>query len=159
MTFADRAYDRIMSVADFQGDHSSFDSNHPTTDAELMTRRPMTGVTSLGATRRARNRSPAHPAFDLKTALERTRIFYDCEHFSWAPLASTLKQWGYGPKSSSGLRTLAALRHFSLLDETGTGRERCFRLSALAQTILLHEGSDTQHQASVSGHHAIPVGK
>ena len=98
---------------------------------------------------RARNRSPAHPAFDLKTAIARARLFYDGEHFAWTPLTTALRHWGYGPKSSSGLRTLAALRHFALLDETGRGNARRFRLSALAKTILLHEVSDAERQEAI----------
>lgn len=96
-----------------------------------------------------RNRSPAHPAFDLTTALERVRTLYDREHFSWTPLATALKYWGYGPQSSSGLRTLAALRHFALLDEAGRGSSRRFTVSALGKTILLRQGSETQHRAAI----------
>jgi hypothetical protein len=97
---------------------------------------------------KTKNRSPEHPIFDLSEAIDRARVFYEAEHFNWAPKATAMKHWGYGPKSSSGLRALAALLHYGLLDEEGSGSARRFRLSQLAKTILLREtGSQERRKA------------
>lgn len=98
---------------------------------------------------KARNRSPEHPAFDLSDAIERARVFYKAEHFNWAPKATAMRHWGYGAKSSSGLRTLAALLHYGLLDEEGSGASRRFRLSERAKTILLREPDNPDRRKAI----------
>ena len=78
---------------------------------------------------KGRNRSPEHPVFDLKTAIERAKVLRDKEHHGFTNKATAMGHWGYGPKSSAGVRTLAALLHFGLLEERGTGKSRQVCLS------------------------------
>ena len=53
--------------------------------------------------------APPHPSLSLEEAIRQARIFYQRENFTRAAPEVALKHWGYGAKSSSGLRTLAAL--------------------------------------------------
>ena len=84
---------------------------------------------------KTRNRSPHHPAFDLETAIERAGVLRAKEHHGLTNKATAMEHWGYGPKSSAGLRTLAALLHFGLLEEQGSGEYRQVRLSASGRIL------------------------
>ena len=98
-------------------------------------------------TRKVR-RSPSYPAIDLEIALQRTRVLFEKEGRHPAPIAAVVQHWGYGPKSSSGLVAVAALKKFGLVDESGSGPTRALSLSALALRILLDERPDSPERAS-----------
>ena len=84
-----------------------------------------------------KQRSPEHPSIDLRQAITRARVFYEHERFNYAAVDVAKAHWGYGPVSSSGLRILAALIHFGLLEATGDGGQRRVRLTELAKSILV----------------------
>jgi hypothetical protein len=83
------------------------------------------------------NRSPSHPSLSLEEAIQQARVFYTKENFTRAAPEVALSHWDYGAKSSSGLRTLAALLHYGLLSEQGVGKDRRVWLSERAKSILL----------------------
>lgn len=93
-------------------------------------------------TARKRHRSPEHPGFDLRTAIERAKVFYQAEHYHQVDVASALARWGYGPTSGTGLRTVAALIHFGLVEDEGAGKDRLVRLSDLAMKIVVDGSPD-----------------
>lgn len=97
-----------------------------------------------------RLRSPSHPAFGLPEAIQKAQVFYDLEGFSDAPPSVAIEHWGYSGKSSSGLRALAALLHYGLLDEEGTGEDRRVRLSELARAILSPDVSEGDRQRALT---------
>lgn len=103
------------------------------------------------ADKKPRNRSPEHPAFGLQKAIERALTLYEAEHFSYANKATAMGHWGYGPKSSSGGRTLAALIHFGLLDEEGSKESRRVCISPLAKEILLREEGSAERRQALKG--------
>lgn len=90
-----------------------------------------------GKRARPTNRSPSHPAFDLAEAVDRAREFYARERFNFAPKHAAMRHWGYSGTSSSGIRALAALLHYGLLDEEGSSEARRVRLSDLGRRIVL----------------------
>lgn len=92
-----------------------------------------------------KNRSPVHPVIDLEQAIARARELCDAEGFNYVPVHVAVSHWGYGPKSSSGLRTLAALIHFGLAEDTGVGRERRVRLTDLAKQALRAQREGDEH--------------
>ncbi len=104
---------------------------------------------SKSKAKRSVNRSPEHPAMDLATALVRSGVLRDKEGFAYAPVSVAAGHWGYSPGSGSGLRAIAALRHYGLLEEEGAGNQRRVRLSLLAKNILLdnREGSTDKANA------------
>jgi hypothetical protein len=85
----------------------------------------------------ARVRSPAYPAFDLNTAIDRARTIYQHEKRAAVPVAVVTKHCGLDIKSSGALRLIAALKHFALVTEQGGGEGRKIQLSELALDILL----------------------
>src|SRR5206468_3409095 len=86
---------------------------------------------------------------DLAEAIERAKQFYEHERFNYAPTQVAVTDLGYTAKSSSGLRALAALLHFGLLEEEGSGEDRRVRLSDLGKRIVLdtREGSKEREGA------------
>jgi hypothetical protein len=95
------------------------------------------------ATKSTKNRSPEHPAVGLQEAVEKAREFYELESFNYAHVDVAKKHWGYAPKSSSGMRLLAALLHYGLLEDSGDGSDRRVRLTAQAKAILLDRREDS----------------
>lgn len=95
------------------------------------------------AKRASTHRSPAYPAIDLASAIDRARMFYKHEKRSGANVIVAVSHWGYGPLSSGGKQTLAALLSFGLMVDEGASDSRQVRLSDLAFRILLDERPDS----------------
>jgi len=95
------------------------------------------------------NRSPEHPAFDLPASIERAEVLYEHEGFNWTSPEVAVSQWGYSTSTGRAGRTLAALKHFGLLEDTGTAKERRVRLTDLARRIIRdkREGSKERVRA------------
>jgi hypothetical protein len=102
------------------------------------------------ATKRTKktHRSPSYPAIDLETALQRARVLLDKEGRTSAPLAAVAQHWSYTPKSSAVLLTVAALKKYGLVEESGSGPTREFRLSQLALKILMDERPDSTERVN-----------
>ncbi len=96
----------------------------------------MAGVSNEGL---RRIRSPAYPALNLKGALEKAYDFYRAEGRNSAALPVTLQHWGYSHKSGSGLKALAALKSFGLVEVVGSGDSQRIKLSDLALQIILDD--------------------
>jgi hypothetical protein len=80
---------------------------------------------------RKKIRSPSFPFIGLMEAVARARGFYDAEKAHSVRPEVALAHWGYGPNSSGGRQTLAALRAYGLLqDDQGMVRlsDRALRL-------------------------------
>lgn len=85
-------------------------------------------------------RSPAFPFIPLQKALERTEAFRLAEggrpkHF--APVAAACATWGMGVKTGPAIQTVAALKHFGLVEFDGAGEKRAMRPTDTAFKILL----------------------
>lgn len=93
-------------------------------------------------TKTTRTRSPEHPAIPLEEAIRRAETLYSQEHFNQVPATTVLDHWGYRPKSGLGQRILAALRHYGLLEEKGSGDQRVVWLSEDGKVLTLKERSD-----------------
>jgi hypothetical protein len=85
----------------------------------------------------ARTRSPAYPGIGLETAMKRAKELYAQEKMNPVPVTIAVKRWGFKEKSSGGLITIAALKSFGLLKDSGTGKERKLQLTEEARRILL----------------------
>ena len=92
---------------------------------------------------RPNTRSRAYPAFDLETAIEKANEFYNRYKLGWIAPQVAVKEWGYAYRSSNGLRLLAALLHFGLLENRGRGDGRQVRLSEIGKAILLDKRSNS----------------
>lgn len=83
-----------------------------------------------------KHRSPSYPAIDLQTAIGRAREVQKIAGTHPAPMATAIKAWGYGAKSSNGLLTVAALKKYGLTTDSGRGDTRKIQLTRLGQEIL-----------------------
>lgn len=96
--------------------------------------------------KRQKHRSPSYPAFDLETALKRAKELHDVAGRHPAPVSAVLNTWGYSPKSSAGLLTIAALKKFGLADDEGKLEARTLRLTELGYELVFY-GSDRESDA------------
>lgn len=71
-----------------------------------------------------KERSPSFPFISLKRAVERVQEMAEAHKRSPARLAVVGETWGYGPKSSGLLQTVAALKAFGLIEDMGGGADR-----------------------------------
>lgn len=94
-----------------------------------------------------RVRSPGYPAINLKAAIEKAHDFYKAESRNSAALAITVEHWGYSKKSGSGLKAVAALKSFGLIEVEGTADKRRIKLSELALRIILDDRDDSPDRA------------
>jgi hypothetical protein len=83
-----------------------------------------------------KHRSPSYPAIDLKTAVGRASEIQKIAGKHPAPMATVIKAWGYGSKSSNGILTVAALKKYGLTTDSGRGDTRKIQLTRLGQEIL-----------------------
>jgi hypothetical protein len=99
---------------------------------------------STAETKKAKERSPGFPFITLARAIERAREFYAEEKRGAAPYARAVLHWRYSEASSGGLQTIAALRHYGLMDDVGgSGKSRQLKLTDLALRILLDTRPDS----------------
>jgi hypothetical protein len=98
------------------------------------------------ATPSARTRSPAYPAFNLQTSLDRAKAVWQHEARNPAPMASLAAAWGTNLKSSTTLLTVASLTKFGLLEDVDTGKERLLKLTQTALNIILNDQEDSSER-------------
>ncbi len=94
-----------------------------------------------------RVRSPGYPALNLKVAIEKAHDFYKAEGRNSAALPISVEHWGYSKKSGSGLKAVAALKSFGLIEVDGSGADRRIKLSELALRIILDDREDSPDRA------------
>jgi hypothetical protein len=76
------------------------------------------------------------PSVPLPKALERARELHRVAQMYAVPVATALKAWGYGEKSSGGLMTIAALKMFGLVTDIGSNQGRKVQLTESALKII-----------------------
>jgi hypothetical protein len=83
-----------------------------------------------------KDRSPSFPFITLTKALERVRALYDAARRHEMRIADAAQAMGYGAKSSGTIQTLAALIAFGLVEDSGAGETRKFKVTDLAFKAL-----------------------
>jgi hypothetical protein len=91
----------------------------------------------ISDTKGRRERSPAYPSVDLKTAIDYAKMIYQKEKRHPATVSVVAAHCGSNIKSSKGLRLIAALKQFGLVIEEGEGEDRCVRLTERALDIIV----------------------
>ena len=85
-------------------------------------------------------RGPSYPYVDLEAAVALTKKVYDFTKRSPAPLGSVIKDaWEYSATSSSGLKVLAALKAFGLVEEAASGDAKTLKITDRAYRILVDD--------------------
>jgi hypothetical protein len=83
-----------------------------------------------------KDRSPSYPFISLRKAVERAQALYDGHRKEPTRLATLGATWNYSPSSSGLQQTVAAMKQFGLVEETGSGPDRKIQISDLARRIL-----------------------
>lgn len=86
------------------------------------------------------SRSPNYPAISLSKAVERAGQLHAKAGKHPVPLTSAVQAWGYGPKSSGGPQTAAALKQYGLLSDSGSGAARRVALTPLGRELIVYGG-------------------
>jgi hypothetical protein len=94
----------------------------------------------------ARQSSPRYPFISLTRALERAETLRQAAGTNFALAADVRTAWGYGPKSSGGDQTLAALSYYGLIEDSGTGDVRKVKLSDPALRYLRDERPEVRKE-------------
>lgn len=90
-----------------------------------------------------RMRSPSYPSLTLEKAIELADRFYKKETKHKATPEVAIQHLGHTASSGAGIRALAALTSFGLLDAGGLGKERRVWVSELGRAILLDRQEDS----------------
>jgi hypothetical protein len=85
---------------------------------------------------RARDRSPSFPFISLEDAIGRATSFEVAHRRYSARISVAAETWKISAKSSTMLQTVAALKAYGLMKDSGAGSERKIELTDLAQRIL-----------------------
>jgi len=88
-----------------------------------------------------RHRSPSYPAIPLKDAIDRANVFFKKEGKHKATIATAAAHWGYSAASSGRLTTVAALKSYGLMEDSGEGAARKVNLTPLGLSIVQDERS------------------
>ncbi len=83
-----------------------------------------------------KDRSPSYPFISLKKAVERAQALYDSHRKEVTRLSVLASTWTYSPSSSGLQQTVAAMKQYGLLEDSGTGSDRKVQISDLARRIL-----------------------
>jgi hypothetical protein len=86
--------------------------------------------------RARKERSPSFPFISLERAIERLKEMADAHKRNPARMFTVGRAWGYGPRSSGLLQTVAALKAFGLTEDLGARPERRIQISDLGWRIL-----------------------
>lgn len=84
-----------------------------------------------------KERSPSFPFISLRKAVERARAIHDRYKREPARVIVVGSVWSLGAKSSGMQQTVAALKQYGLLDDSGSKEERKVTLTPLALRILI----------------------
>lgn len=99
--------------------------------------------------KKQRHRSPAYPAIDLEQAINRTYQLYNYAKQGAVTVSNVLLDWGFKADSSNGMKVVAALGYFGLIDDTGTGERRKIQLTERARRIVLDREDSSERVLAI----------
>ena len=95
-----------------------------------------------------RIRSPSYPCIDLESAIDKVGKLYNFGKLNPVLVSVILPQWGFNSKSTNGMKVVAALKSFGLIDDSGQKEQRKIKLTNRAYRILKdHSNSKEREQA------------
>lgn len=90
--------------------------------------------------------SPRYPFISLTKALDRAEQLRQAAGANAAFVTDARAAWGYGPKSSGGDQTIAALSYYGLIEDMGSGPARKLKLSEPALRYFRDERPEVRDQ-------------
>lgn len=95
-----------------------------------------------------RIRSPSYPCIDLEAAIDKAGRLYDFGKLNPVLVSAILPQWGFNSKSANGMKVVATLKSFGLIEDSGQKENRKIKLTNRAYRILKdHSNSKEREQA------------
>lgn len=88
------------------------------------------------APKRKRERSPSFPYLDLQHSIELAGKLFSDARMNEVRLSDAAASWDMSPKSGSLMRYVAALGQYGLLEASGGGEDRRYRISQSARRIF-----------------------
>lgn len=104
-------------------------------------------MTDEPAMKPKKERSPNFPFVSLRKAVERAEALHANHRKEAARLVAIAPSWGYGAKSSGLMQTVAALKQFGLVDDSGSGDDRKVQVSDLARRIIVDQRPGMRDEA------------
>jgi hypothetical protein len=102
---------------------------------------------AVAASKAKKERSPNFPFISLKKAVERAEALHSNHKREAARLVAIAPSWGYGPKSSGLMQTVAALKQFGLVEDSGSGDDRKVQVSEFARRIIVDQRPGAREEA------------
>jgi hypothetical protein len=90
-------------------------------------------------TKVSRLRSPNYPGINLETAIQRARALYENEKRNAANVSVVMGHWGFNKPTGQSAVSLAAVKSFGLVEDSGSGKDRKLKVSELALKIILDQ--------------------
>lgn len=87
-----------------------------------------------------KHRSPNYPLFDLKKAVEKTKVLYDADKTHKVPILIVHERLGYKTGSSAGNQAVGALKSYGLVTVEGEGDKRQIAVSDIGRKVVLGAG-------------------
>ena len=94
-------------------------------------------------------RGPGYPFIPIEKAIARAFEMKQREGFYPVPREAAYKAWDFGAKSSGARQTIAALKHYGLLEYVGSGDAAKVKLTDLARRIILDVRPDSEERAAL----------
>jgi hypothetical protein len=95
-------------------------------------------------------RGPSYPFVDLEEAIGLTRKIYDYTKRSSAPSNAVVEQaLKYSLKSSGGVKTIAALKSYGLIEESEGNHSKTLKITDRAYRILVDEATSPERIQAV----------
>jgi hypothetical protein len=90
-------------------------------------------------------RGPSYPFVDLEEAIAATQKIYNYAKRSWAPSDAVVEHaLKYSLKSSGGIKTVAALKAYGLIEESENEKSRAIKITDRAYRILVDDQSSPE---------------
>ena len=105
-------------------------------------------MTDVDIDARKKERSPSFPFISLSKAIERARAVHEKYRKEPARVTVVGSAWGLGAKSSGLLQTVAALKQYGLMEDSGSREDRKVTLTPLALRILV-DSRPGQREAAI----------
>lgn len=95
-------------------------------------------------------RGPSYPYTGLEESIALARKMFDYAKRAPASLESVITEaWKYSPSSSSGLKIVAALRAFGLIEDVQNSNSKAIKLTARAIRILLDDANSVERREEI----------
>lgn len=106
-------------------------------------------MTTTEVEKKKRNRSPNYPYIPLDAALDKAHAIYRAEKANPAPTPALFKAMGYSGQSGPSLGSIAALKHYGLLEEQESSTIRVLRLTPTALRIIIDQETSPERVAAI----------